>query len=309
MNIYRPRSIKSMYVFVPMLALVSPNFCFSQEQQGQQEESQPRDRGFLGVSVETIGKQEGIQVAYVFPGSAAELMGLKKGDQIVLLNDVRMRSSEQFSRELRDENVNATLRMLIRRDGERKRVRGKIGSYRKTMAAYESKLRDRFVGKPFTAPPHVDWWNPEKKSWEKRPWPQEELTDALTVVFSFDSCAHCEKARFGKVSTMAQFLGQNTKDKKLRFVGIYFSTRDDRDASLVAAKSMFEKMNPAFAVGVASFPEAEATAQNRDDFAILYHHGVAVIASNQVKYLQVVGPPEEEFWKAYRALLDEQPST
>ena len=117
-------------------------------QNSQAARPSTRDFAFLGVFTEAIDKEKtdsGLQIIYVYPGSAGDDMGLKEGDQIIALNDFLIPNRERFVAELRKENIGATIRFLISRDDKKLKLKGKIKSYKKTMGMIQDRLRKKYV--------------------------------------------------------------------------------------------------------------------------------------------------------------------
>ena len=265
---------------------------------------QPPDGPFVGLNTEAVGNQQGVRVTYVFPGSAAESMGLKIGDEILLLNDVRIPTPSALSSELRGENIGATLRMVILRDGKRQSIKGKIGSRAKTMKTFQERMRKSMMGKPLPPPPAVTWWNKTDKSWEDRPEAMKHHKGHLSVMFSFDGCKACRNYRLNRFSAMARVLEQTPSAQLVDFRGLYFRETESKEASLKSAQALFEAAQPVFPVGAAYYEKTAPTPASRIKNVLLHHHGVAILDGNgNVAYLQTHGFPEREFYAAYQQLL------
>ncbi len=270
---------------------------------------QATDRAFLGISTEPSSETGGIRVIYVFPASAAETMGIKIGDHVILVNDVRVPTPADLSRELRTENVGAKLRLIILRDGKRQRISGKIGSYSKTMQSFQERRRKAMVGKPLPAPPSVTWWNGTTKSWEDKPGALEPSKGRISVVFSFDGCPTCRKERLGRFAKMGKLLEQSAPGS-IDFRGLYFKEGAAKKASLTAARELFEAIPTTFPLGVTSYGDAAPTPESRLRNVVLHQHGVAILGpGGNVAYLQIYGYPENEFYNAFKKLYTpEQPA-
>lgn len=268
---------------------------------------QATDRAFLGISTEPSSETGGIRVSYVFPASAAETMGIKVGDHILLVNDVRVPTPANLSRELRTENIGAKLRLLILRDGKRQRISGKIGSYTKTMQTFQARRRKAMIGKPLPAPPSVTWWNGTTKSWDDKRDALKPSKGRISVVFSFDGCRTCRKERLGRFATMGKSLEQSAPGS-IDFRGLYFKEGASKKASLTAARELFEAIPTTFPLGVASYGDTAPTAESRLRNVVLHQHGVAILgADGNVAYLQIHGFPENEFDNAFKKLHPPQP--
>lgn len=262
------------------------------------------DRAFLGISTESSSETGGLRITYVFPGSAAESMGLVIDDQVLLVNDVRVATPEDLTRELRNENIDAKLRLVVLKDGKRERVTGKLGSYSKTMQKFQDERRIAMVGKPFPAPPAVAWWNGATKSWEAKADALTPRAGHITVVFSFDGCQKCQTQRLGRFATMARVLEQSAGATPVDFRGIYFREGASREESRTAAQALFEAIPTTFPLGVVSYDETAPTPESRLRNVVLHQHGVAILdAGGNVAYLQIHGPPETEFYNAFKKMF------
>lgn len=260
------------------------------------------DHAFLGIRTEPSPDTGGLRINYVFPASAAEDMGLKIGDHLLLVNDVRVTSPEALSRELRAENVGAKLRLLVIRDGKRQRVSGKIGSYTKAIKTLQDRRRKAMVGKPLPAPPTVKWWNGESKTWEVKPDALASTEGRVSVIFSFDGCAQCRSRRLGRFATMSKVLEQSSPGT-IDFRGLYYKEGASEKESLEAAQELLSTIPTTFPIGVASYGAAAPTPESRLRNILLHMHGVAILGTDgNVAYLQIHGYPETEFYNAFKKL-------
>ncbi len=288
---------------LPLAALFVPTLVIAQTPQtAPPQQTAPRDRPFLGLqTIAAENADRGIDVQYVFPGSAAESMGFRIGDRVLALNDVVLRTREGFINELRGENVGATLRFIIQRDGKKQALRGKIGSYTKTMRAYEKVLQSKQLGKPLPKYPPIEWWDAESMSFKKNPQGLE-TTGKPAVIFSFDGCPNCRQRRIGKLSAMAQTLEGFGSPAEFR--GIYFVPEPDLDKARAAAKKLYSGLKTTIPMGIALYTKESQDVSKRDDHAVLHQHGVAILdEKGTVQYLQVHGLPEQVFWGAFQRIL------
>ncbi len=262
------------------------------------------DRAFLGISTESSSETGGLRITYVFPASAAESMGLRIDDHVLLVNDVRVATPEDLTRELRTENIDAKLRLVVLKDGKRERVSGKLGSYTKTMQKFQDERRKAMIGKPFPAPPSVAWWNVATKSWESKADALEPRAGHVTVVFSFDGCQKCQTQRLGRFATMARVLEQSAGATPVDFRGIYFGEGASSEASRTAAQALFEAVPASFPLGFASYGDSAPTPESRLRNVVLHQHGVAILdTAGNVAYLQIHGVPEAEFYSAFKKVF------
>jgi hypothetical protein len=280
--------------------------------------AQISDRPFLGVTTEQIepgDEKSGIKVVYVWPGSAAERLGLKVGDEIVALNDFLIPNTETFVQQLRREKApvpgdpgsGSTLRFIIRRGGERLKIKGKIGSYRQTMTAYQETVRKRMVGKPLPPLPPLKWWDAKERKWVERADPLSQLQGKLAVITAFDDCPRCTQHRYDKFVKMRQVLAQIQPDAPIAFLGVYQSdyqeTREGREQLFDHAQKLFEKIPPSFPVAVAYYPGGPLKPTERQEQLHILQHGQVILdPSGKVQYVQILGIPEREFLLAYQKL-------
>ena len=270
------------------------------------------DFAFLGVNTEPVRANDansGLRVVYLFPTGAAETMGLKVGDEIIALNDIIIPNRETFIEELRREKVGATVRFFVRRGDEKLQVKGKIGSYEKTLGRLQERQRKEGYGKPFDFEfPPLTWWDPEAKAWAKTPKDPKKLIDGkLSVIFSFDNCPTCREKRYTMLFRVAQAF-QSQSD--FAFVGLYQSDAQEQKgkaALLDGAKGLFAAAPPPFAAAVVTHKGGKSPrGREREGKYFLYSHGLAVVDQDgKLRYLQILGVPEQEFGVAYTKLAKE----
>jgi len=274
------------------------------------EQAAPKDFGFLGIQTETRiagDPKSGLVVAYVNPASAAKEMGFQVGDEILTFNDRLISDREGFVDALRRENVNAKIRFRLRRGGEIIPLTGRIGSYFKTMKAYQDFLRKEHVGKPLPELPALTWWDPEAKRWapQKNDWGQ--LQGKVAVVFSFDDCPSCTEALLQRISATKEALSSSTLAKLVTSAGIYYDEmpgKAGKDASLKSAEALFLKTQPNFPVAVAHYPGDKVSTESREKHFLIHSHGMVILdPKGTVKYLQILGRPGADFSSAYKAEL------
>ncbi len=272
------------------------------------EQAAPKDFGFLGIQTEpkTPGDPKGgIVVTYVNPASSAKEMGFQVGDEILTLNDMMVSDRETFVDALRKENVNAKLRFRLRRGGETIPLTGRIGSYVKTMKAFQEMLRKAYVGKPFPELPALTWWDPEAKRWAPQRDDWGRLRGKVAVVFSFDDCPSCTEVLLQRIADTKEALSSAALAGLVTSAGIYYDERPGKagkDACAKSAEALFLKVQPNFPVAVAHYPEDKVSAQGREKQFLIHNHGVVVLDSKGVvKYLQILGRAGSEFSSAYKA--------
>ena len=269
----------------------------------------PRDRAFLGLYTEEIpDTQFGIRVTHTVPESAAQEIGLEINDVVLAVNDVLLDKPATLREELQGLNIGSTLRFLIERGGEKTKLRGKIGSYGKTMTAYQETVRKRTLGKPFQAPPQVRWLDAESKSWKDDPTALEKLRGNVTIVFSFDDCQHCLRNKFQRFTLLDKQLSSLGAAAPMKVAGIYFHSSKSTEESYKTMNELLAKSPVTFPIGVAYYSEGEKP--KYEEQVLLHRHGVAILdTAGLVSYIQVHGVPGEAFVKAYQSILKGAPST
>ena len=263
--------------------------------------AQTKDFAFLGVFTEAIDKEKadsGLQIIYVYPGSAGNDMGLKEGDQIIALNDFLIPNRDRFVKELRKENIGATIRFLISRDGKKLKLKGKIKSYKKTMGMIQARLRTKYVGKPLATLPKTLWWNPKTANFEPAKDPQGAFKDKIGLLVAYDDCPGCQKNR---VDFLAQLFTRTTAAGgalPLAFAGIYQSdsqlNKGGSKECLTQAIKLYATKKPPFPAGIAHFPDGSPAPKDREKSLYLHNHGVVITGPDgKVAYLQVTGYPDQ----------------
>ncbi|MFP6633135.1 MAG: PDZ domain-containing protein, partial [Planctomycetota bacterium] len=260
-----------------------------------------RDFAFLGVFTEAIDKEKsdsGLQIIYVYPGSAGNDMGLMEGDQIIALNDFVIPNRDRFVKELRKENIGATIRFRISRDGKKLKLKGKIKSYKKTMGMIQDRLRTKYVGKPLETLPKTLWWNPKTAKFEPAENPLGAFKDKIGLLVAYDDCPGCQKNR---VDFLAQLFLRTMGaggTLPLAFAGIYQSdTQLNKGGSkecLTQAIKLYATKKPPFPAGIAHFPDGSPAPKDREKSLYLHNHGVVITGPDgKVAYLQVTGYPDQ----------------
>lgn len=272
--------------------------------------AQSRDFAYLGVQTaprDPSAAQGGIVITFVSPASSALEMGLQAGDEIVTFNDLIILDQKQLVAELRKENINAKVRFKVRRKGDELRIEGRIGSYQKTMQAYQDHLRKEYGGKPLPKPPATLWWNGAKRGWEVDEKVWDGLQGKLSVVFSFDDCEVCREKRYGILTKTKLALDATPAKDHLAFVGLFYADTagaTGKEANERAAGAFLEKAPPPFPIGVAYYPNEASSPQEREGQFLLHHHGIALLdRKGQIEYLQTYEPPGYDFSRALQGAL------
>jgi len=275
------------------------------------EQDPQSDFAFLGVQTETRvpgDEKSGVVVSYVFPASSAQEIGFRKGDEIRVFNDMIIPDQKTFVAELRAKNVGAKVRFTVRREGQDVKIEGRLGSYQRTMKAYQDSIRKAWAAKPLPTFPEIVWWSPQTKDWDPKLNGLENLKGKLSVVFSFDTCKPCREGKLKPMAALSAALAkaQTSKELPLGFAGIFFEESLGKDKSLKEALKILNEVGPDFPVGVAFYPGDKLTVEDRQQHFLLQTHGTAILGKDgAVKYVQTLGLPREEFGKAYQQALAE----
>ncbi len=100
-----------------LLLLLSPAFVSAQEKEKEKPEPKP---AMIGVQI-AIGKDEStVVVRVVLDNSPAEKGGLKSGDVILRINDVKPTSLETAVKVIRSLKPGKKVKFLVERDGKEK---------------------------------------------------------------------------------------------------------------------------------------------------------------------------------------------
>lgn len=267
--------------------------------------AQTRDFAFLGVFTEAIDKTKadsGLRIVYVYPGSAGNDMGLKEGDEIIALNDFLIPDRDRFVAELRKENIGATIRFLLSRDGKKIKLKGKIKSFKKTMGMIQERLRAKYVGKPLAALPKTLWWNAKTAMFELRKEPLAAFKGKIGLLVAYDDCIGCKRNRLSFLTQLYTrtnaAAGLEAGALPLAFAGIYQSdTQLNKGGSkecLSHAVKLYATEKPPFPAGIAHFPGGAPLPKEREMTLYLHNHGVVITGpEGKVAYLQVTGYPDQ----------------
>lgn len=263
--------------------------------------AQTRDFAFLGVFTEAIDKAKadsGLRIVYVYPGSAGSDIGLKEGDEIIALNDFLIPNRERFVAELRKENIGASIRFLLNRDGKKIKLKGKIKSFKKTMGMIQDRLRAKYVGKPLAALPKTLWWNAKTALFETRKDPLAPFKGKIGLLVAYDDCPGCKRNRINFLSQLFTRTKQAGDALPLAFAGIYQSDSQLKKGGskecLTQAVKLYTTEKPPFPAGIAHFPDGAPLPKERETTLYLHNHGVVITGpGGKVAYLQVTGYPDQ----------------
>ncbi len=277
-------------------------------------QQQPNDSPHLGVFTKPIRPgdlESGLRIAYIFPQSAAEAMGLQVGDEIVTLDDAQVPNRRELTKQLRSQNkVGTKVRFVIRRNGEKIKVKGKLGSWRKTMGNFQSVTRKRLYGKPLPPLPPISWWDPKAQNWAEKADGLAHLKGKLGIIFSFDDCARCVPKRY------EFFQGLKTRGRSLPldpldYVGLYQSSaQDEKGVTSEHAAALFKGKPPEFPVAVVLAPEKPISPEERTKLLYVLQHGIVVLdREGIVRYVQIMDEPGHDFRKALAEIIKDLQKT
>ena len=281
---------------VLLLTLLAPIFVRAQTT----APAAPPDRAFLGAYSEPIDrakKDSGLRVTYIYPHSTAAEIDLRIGDEIIALNNVLIKNRDTFVAELRNNNVNGTVRFLVRRDGEKVKLKGKIKGYRKTMGLVQDGLRKKLYGKPLAKQPEVRLWNPKTKKLEPSKEPLAQLAGKIGMIVWYDDCNYCQTKRYQFLQNMQLRTAAAPTPVPLSFAGLYFSDRQHEQspqANLDGAAKLYGTKTPSFTAGAVHFPNKSPAPADRHDSLYIYNHGVALLdPEGKLAYLQIFDAPNQ----------------
>lgn len=270
------------------------------------------DRPFLGVTTEPVDAETpggGLRIIHMYDESAARTMGLRVGDEIIALNDVIIPDRKVFVRELAAEKPGATIRFLLRRDGQKIRLKGKIGGYRETMTRIQAKIRRRLIGHPLPDLPPTRWWNPETKTFaaSEGPSPVEAARGRVVTLFCIDDCKTCVDRRYALFKSFQQRVDSVAQQVPFTTIGIYQSDAQDSEAKGAAARharALCESKPPSFPMGLVTFEDDPLPPEKREERLYLHNHGVVILdTEGKVRYVQVLGLPAAEYQSSLQAVL------
>src|SRR5262249_35894230 len=176
-------------------------------------------------------------------------------------------------------------------------------SYQKTMSAYQERVRKEMDGKPLPPLPGAVWWNPETKAWDEKLNGMDSLRGKLSVVFSFDDCKYCKERKLHRISQMKTVLDKTKAP--VAFAGIFY-TNQGKEKNMKAAADVLAASPPVIPIGVAYYPGEKLTQDSRDQQVLLQNHGLAILdTKGNVKYLQIVGELDQQFFMAWQKSLEE----
>jgi len=89
----------------------------------------------LGVNI--VGREDGIVVARILPGTPAEQMGLRPRDRIISLNGQPVGSVDEFIAAIRGMNPGDQIQLSVDRSGNTRNLAGKLEAFREAVAAGE----------------------------------------------------------------------------------------------------------------------------------------------------------------------------
>jgi PDZ domain-containing protein len=228
------------------------------------------DRPNLGVQLVPItkaGPAEGVKINYIYPGSAAEAMGLKTGDELLELNGVALPTRQFLSRELPRNSTGSPLEFQVRRAGQLIKVRGPMGSFLKTRQAFNEHLEKNVLGKPIVTAGEIVW--PEHVDGLAL------LKGKVGLVVSFDGCPEC-KSNFLRLADRFKKL-KELKQDWIGMCGLYFNIEGSAERNLEDRKAFLAENQVDFHVGLVKYKDDVIPPDSAAQEALLQNHGVAVI--------------------------------
>ena len=115
----------SMNSFFNFEQFFANGFPFGDSQMWSNEEN---NTPFLGVSPSQQQSLEGVLIGAVTAESAAEMMGLMKGDVILELNKEKVDVFEELAQKIKSMNVGDAISLKIKRDGKKMKLDGVLGT-------------------------------------------------------------------------------------------------------------------------------------------------------------------------------------
>ncbi len=93
-----------------------------------------RRQGGASLGANVVGREDGIVVARILPGTPAEQMGLRPRDRILTLNGQPLGSVDEFIGAIRGMNPGDQILLSIDRDGNARDLGGKLEAFREAVA-------------------------------------------------------------------------------------------------------------------------------------------------------------------------------
>jgi len=118
--------------------------------------NQDSSGAFLGISMSDVTKEnlseyklnkvEGVIVRSVVEGSPAESAGLEEDDIVLEFDGIRVRSTTQMSRLVRETPVGRQVEITVSRAGKRENISAKLEEQQETQAQNGQNFLERFLG-------------------------------------------------------------------------------------------------------------------------------------------------------------------
>jgi hypothetical protein len=265
------------------------------------QEARPvTDQAYLGAQFQSGRPGQGpagIRVNYVVPGSAAEAMGLRVGDQVLELNGVPVPTPLFLASEIKKQDIQSSIRFKVRRGREEIEINGRLGSYLETRKSFLEHSRRELVGKPFRTVAELVW--PEGVDGI------EALRGKVGVVVSFDSCQDCVENKWKKIRDMEEVLRKSGTGRSwLGFAGIFSQKGETYARNLVTMKRVLDRFPPRFPVAVARYRGDLLPDGSEGEEPLVQDHGMAILdPRGNLLYLELENPGPE-FLKAFQEAQD-----
>lgn len=260
------------------------------------------DRAYLGLILGPIrdtearpnGEKPGVPILRILPETAAAAAGFRRGDEVILLNDVFVTSEEKLREELLNESIGSTQRFVLRRDGKQVKVNVTMGGEHETLVTYRKVLARELYGKSLPEPPNAVWWNHLDKSWMKREEPiMPTLEGKVTLFFYFDESEYDVLQKLRNFESLQRHYAEFPQAVPATIVGVFYSERLTREESLAAAEEALAKVDVSYPIAVASYPKDGSVDFNAHQ--LMNHHGLAILDKKaRVFFLHIVGRPSSE---------------
>lgn len=218
---------------------------------GQETKERKRpvtDRPNLGVQLLPIRpgeEKEGVRLNFVYPGSAAEAMGLRAGDELLEMDGAEVPDRKTLGRDLQRKATGQELRFKVRRGAEVLEIRGPMGNFQRTRKAFREHLEREILGKPLAPGCEIVW--PDGVDGLKA------LKGKVGVVVTFDRSPESADGVWRRISKKGDELAKLKQDW-IAFAGIYTNFNESDEANLEARKRILARAPTTIPVGVARYP-------------------------------------------------------
>jgi hypothetical protein len=218
-----------------------------------------------------------VLINYVYPGSSAEAMGFRAGDELVGMDEKAVKDGADLGTRLRATSIGQAVRFRVRRSGDEMDLTGTMGGFESTRKGYLERMRRDFLGKPFAPLATIDW--PDGIDGLR------SLRGKVALVFCIDGCRTCLEGTYRSTVRRAEEL-RKLQQSWIGFAGI--TAADGKAASEAARKAAIERYPALFPIGVARYPgdRPPPDAPGRDP--LIQQHGIVVLdPEGKVLYMEL----------------------